>query len=164
MRPTLAPAALCFALLLSTPAFAAGPAPATQDDSTVAEITAQLADFLAHVDQAATHDRFWAPDLVYTSSAGTVTNKAEIMKGFDPPPADAPKDAAPEDAGTYTAEDVLVRPYGDTAALTFRLVHRGADGTVDQTYRNSGMFVRRDGRWQAVTWQATKEPQPEAAP
>jgi hypothetical protein len=35
-------------------------------------------------------------------------------------------------------------------------------GDKTQTYRNSGMFVRRDGRWQAVTWQATKVPEPEA--
>lgn len=162
-------------LLLSFSALAqAQDAPAAADAQTVADITAQLNDFLAHVDQRDTHDRFWASDLVYTSSAGAVTNKAEILKSFDPPApaddgkanetpaADAAKDAPPaEEPVTFTADDIQVRPYGDAAALTFRLVQHGP-GDKTQYYRNSGMFVRRDGRWQVVTWQATKVPEPEA--
>ena len=50
-----------------------------------------------------------------------------------------------------------MRPYGEMAALTFRLVARAADGTT-QFYRNSGTFLRRAGKWQAITWQATKVP------
>lgn len=170
----IAPYLLCPLLLLST-FVQAKDAPGSADAQTVADITAQLQDFLAHVDQRDTHDRFWASDLVYTSSAGSVTNKAEILKSFDPPapavddksaseaPApDAAKDAPPaEEPVTFTADDIQVRPYGDTAALTFRLVQHGP-GDKTQYYRNSGMFVRRDGRWQAVTWQATKVPEPEA--
>jgi hypothetical protein len=167
------------AILLLCGSFVAGSARAqesTPDAQTVAAITAQLDDFLAHVDQAATHDRFWAVDLVYTSSSGEVTNKAEIMKSFEPAPAAASDaapaeptradakpaaDAPPEAPVTFTAEDILVRPFGDTAALTFRLVQHGPDGKLAY-YRNSGMFVRRDGRWQAVTWQATRVPEPAA--
>jgi len=173
MNRLLASAALLFALLATTPVRATD---ADADAKTVADITAQLNDFLAHVDQRDTHDRFWASDLVYTSSAGAVTNKAEILKSFDPPvpapadddkasdapAADAAKDAPPaEEPVTYTADDIQVRPYGETAALTFRLVQHGP-GDKTQYYRNSGMFVRRDGRWQVVTWQATKVPEPEA--
>ena len=146
---------LCLGLATTAPAFAQDAAPAT-DAQAVADITALVNDFLAHVDQAATHDRFWAADLVYTSSSGEVTDKAEIMKGF----ADAPADdqpAAPTDR--YTAEDILVRPHGDAAALTFRLVHHAADGKRS-FYRNSGMFLRRNGRWEVITWQATKVPEP----
>jgi hypothetical protein len=59
-------------------------------------------------------------------------------------------------AGTsWSAEDVLVRPYGNSAALTFRLVGRSVDGELAR-YRNSAMFMRRDGGWRAVTWQATR--------
>ena len=128
------------------------------DAQAVADITALVNDFLAHVDQAATHDRFWAADLVYTSSSGEVTDKAAIMKGF----ADAPADdqpAAPADR--YTAEDIVVRPHGDAAALTFRLVHHAADGKRS-FFRNSGMLLRRAGRWEVITWQATKVPEPAA--
>ena len=153
---------------LALPTVASALSPLSGDELVVHQITTQLNDFLAHVGEKATHDAFWAEDLVYMPSAGGVTSKAEIMKGFDPPPADAAKEAAAPEAtqaaaeapapDTYTAEDILVRPYGDdTAALTFRLVRHGADGKRE-TYRNSGLFVRRDGRWQVVTWQATKEP------
>jgi hypothetical protein len=120
-----------------------------------ATITKSLSDFLAFNSDAAQHDRFWADDLVYTSSAGSVKTKPDIMKGF----ADRAKPGAPkaEPRSTYSAEDVLVRVYGDTAALTFRLVARSADGTMS-TFRNSGTFVNRNATWQVVTWQATKEP------
>ncbi len=131
-----------------------------------AEITALLTDFLSpeRNPTRAAHERFWADDLVYTSSAGKVTNKAEILKSFDEPPK-AEKGETAEPEPVYSAEDVLVRCYGesgDMAALTFRLVAQAADGTK-QFYRNSGTFLRRDGRWQAITWQATKEP-PATAP
>jgi len=136
---------------------------AADSERTRAEITALLTDFLSP-DQnptRAAHERFWADDLVYTSSAGKVTNKAEILKSFDEPPQKEPgKTTEPEPV--YSAEDVLVRPYGEMAALTFRLVARAADGSA-QSYRNSGTFLRRDGKWQAITWQATKEP-PAMAP
>ena len=169
--------ALLAGLTLAAPAFAQDTAP-TADAQAIADITALVNDFLEHVDQAATHDRFWAADLVYTSSSGEVTNKAEIMKGFEAPPAAAeakaddakaedakPNDAKPADAKPeeqperYTAEDILVRPHGDAAALTFRLVRHAPDGTR-HFYRNSGMLLRRDGRWQVITWQATKVPEP----
>ncbi len=132
--------------------------PATADERTRSEITALLTSFLSPEQNPtrAAHERFWADDLVYTSSAGKVTNKAEILKSFDEP---AKEDAAKanEPEPVYSADDILVRPYGEMAALTFRLVARAADGSV-QYYRNSGTFLRRDGKWQAVTWQATKVP------
>ena len=119
----------------------------------VAEITGLLEWFLAPENnpQAATHQRFWSDDLVYTSSAGVVRTKAEIMAGFT-------GDPQPAGETNWSAEDVLVRPYGDAAALTFRLVGRAADGSSMQ-YRNSAMFLRRDGEWRAVTWQATRVPE-----
>ena len=134
--------------------------PAAADERTRAEITALLTSFLSPEQNPtrAAHERFWADDLVYTSSAGKVTNKAEILKSFDEAPTVAPgKGPAPEPEPVYSAEDVLVRPYGEMAALTFRLVARAADGTT-QYYRNSGTFLHRDGKWQAITWQATKVP------
>jgi ketosteroid isomerase-like protein len=136
--------------LLAMIALPVAPALAAERGDTVTEITELLEWFLAPENnpQAATHQRFWAEDLVYTSSAGVVRSKAEIMAGFtgDPPPAGET---------SWSAEDVLVRPYGDAAALTFRLVGRAADGSTMQ-YRNSAMFLKRDGEWRAVTWQATR--------
>jgi hypothetical protein len=125
-------------------------------EQTKAAITKLLNDFLTFNSDPAQHDRFWADDLVYTSSAGTVKTKPDIIKAF----ADAAKAAPTTPAAlssAYSAEDVLVRLYGDTAALTFRLVARSADGSV-ATFRNSGTLLHRNGKWQVVTWQATKEP------
>ena len=121
-------------------------------------LTALLREFLAGASRndAAMHERFWAPDLIYTSSAGRRMGKAEVLAGVrsaPPPPAGQP-------ATTYTAEDVRVQQYGDTAIVAFRLVGETTkDGRTEvATYLNSGTFLRRDGRWQAVSWQATRAP------
>ena len=147
--------ALCLAGAISAHAEEKRPA-APAPGQTQAEITKLLNDFLTFNSDAAQHDRFWADDLVYTSSAGLVKTKPDIMKSFSDAAKTAPtKPAAPGPA--YSAEDVLVRVYAGTAALTFRLVARNPDGTV-ATFRNSGTLLHRNGRWQVITWQATKEP------
>lgn len=159
--PALGVAALALVLASATQLSSAPTAP-PDSERTRAEITALLQEFLSpeRNPTRAAHERFWADDLVYTSSAGKVTNKAEILASFDEAPAAEPKHPA-EPELIYSAEDVLVRPYGEMAALTFRLVARAADGSV-QYYRNSGTFLHRDGRWQAITWQATKVPAADA--
>ena len=137
-----------FAQLASTP----------NADKTRADITALLTNFLspAQNSKAESHDRFWAKDLVYTGSSGVVRSKADIMRSMsEAPKADVTKAAEP--ATVFSAEDILVRPYGDMAALTFRLVGKESNGVVNY-YRNSGTFLFRDGKWQAITWQATKVP------
>ena len=147
--------ALC--LLSSASLLPAQPPKANAAESTKAAITKALNDFLTFNSDPAQHERWWADDLVYTTSAGLVKNKPMIMQAF----ADGAKPGAakPEPRAAYSAEDVLVRLYGDTAALTFRLVAHNADGTV-ATFRNSGTLLHRNGTWQVITWQATKEPAP----
>lgn len=120
------------------------------------EISTMLTTFLTPAvnNSAAGHERFWADDLVYTSSAGKVMSKADILKAI----ADEPKPEAGDQAKpgpVFTAEDILVRPYVDMAALTFRLVEHDPDGKIS-TFRNSGTFLLRNGKWQAITWQATR--------
>jgi hypothetical protein len=127
-------------------------------DRTRSEISAMLTTFLTPEvnNSSAGHQRFWADDLVYTSSAGKVMSKADILKSF-PEDVKPKSDQHAESRAVFTAEDVLVRPYGDTAALTFRLVEHDADGKISY-FRNSGTFLRRNGKWQAITWQATRVP------
>jgi ketosteroid isomerase-like protein len=120
-----------------------------------AELTALLHTFMAgaSVNDAAIHDRFWADDLIYTSSTGRRFGKAEIMAGFTP-------DRAPSTT-TYTAEDIRIQVYGDAAVVAFRMkgVDRAdASAPVTTHYLNSGTFVKRDGEWRAVNWQATRVP------
>ena len=126
---------------------------------TRSDVTTLLTTFLTPAvnNSAAGHERFWADDLVYTSSTAKVMSKADILEAI----AQEPKPEAGKDAKlqpVFSAEDVLVRPYGEVAALTFRLVERDPDGKISY-FRNSGTFVWRNGQWQAVTWQATRVPE-----
>jgi len=57
--------------------------------------------------------RFWAEDLVYTSSVKTRANKAEILAGCGETVPDEEDGEAPP----YHAEDVDIRLYGDTAVV-----------------------------------------------
>lgn len=123
-------------------------------EQTVSAVTGLLREFLANVDDPAMHARFWADDLVYTSGRGEVKTKAAIVAEV----AAAAKTLRPDAPRTrYGAEEIRVRPYGIFAALNFRLLVKNPDGT-QWFSRNSGAFLWRDGRWQVVTWQATREP------
>jgi hypothetical protein len=147
-RPTLI---RLFALVLPLVLLLAPKEASAQDPKATQEtITRLLQEFLAHNDDPAQHERFWAADLVYTGSRGAVRSKPEIMRAIA-----GSKDDPAHPKETYTADDILVRPYGSTAALTFRLVRHTADGQVEY-FRNSGTLLLRDGKWQVVTWQATK--------
>src|SRR5205807_1166881 len=91
-----------------------------QNAPAAAELTALLKSFLdgASRNDAAMHDRFWAEDLIYTTSSGRRKGKADIMR--DLRSSQSPK---ADDAVTiYTAEDIHIQQYGDTAIVAFRLV------------------------------------------
>ncbi len=128
---------------------------ANASETAVDELTTILHEFLAGVSEEAVHDRFWAEDLVYTSSRGTRTNKAEIMQGFDSADDEKPQEPGP----VYAAEDIQIRVYGTTAVVAFKLVATLRDGAAVDYYFNTGTFVKRDGSWQVVAWQATKIPE-----
>jgi uncharacterized protein YciI len=157
-------AATCgMAMLLCAPLLlAAEPRETTAPAAT--ELSALLKEFLAGASRndAAVHDRFWADDLIYTRAIGQRLGKAEILR--DVLSSAVPKPGEP--ATAYAAEDIRIQQYGDTAIVAFRLVGTtgsGAAATV-ATYLNTGTFVKRGGRWQAVAWQATRVPPETAAP
>jgi hypothetical protein len=148
MREWKIPQAIAMILLAS-----ALTAAEAQSDTAKAEVTNLLREFLSKVDSSAMHERFWADDLIYTGSSGVVRTKQEIVKSVresEGKPAD-PK----EPKVTFDAEDISVRQFGDLAVLNFKLVQHTA-GQPDNFYRNSGTLVKRDGKWQVVSWQATK--------
>lgn len=128
--------------------------------SDVEELTSMLQDFLANSDKEAAHQSFWAEDLVYSSSAGLRFGKADILAGFEPTDDTA---EAGDDAPTmvFSGEEVDVRVYDDTAVVAFKLVGTPTDEAAGGDvlyYFNTGTFLKRDGVWQAVAWQATKIP------
>jgi hypothetical protein len=123
-----------------------------------AELTKLLNDFLAGASRndPAMHDRFWAEDLIYTGSSGTRRGKAEIMSSVRSAP--APKPGDPK--SIFSAEEIRIQQYGDTAIVAFRLVNTTEkDGKTEVTkYYNTGTFLNRRGKWQVVSWQATRIP------
>ncbi|MGI8820291.1 MAG: nuclear transport factor 2 family protein [Chthoniobacterales bacterium] len=146
---------------LAVTSFGADSAPPVAPDGP--ELTQLLKDFLAGAsrDDLAMHDRFWAEDLIYTGSIGRRIGKADIMREVREEA--APKDDAskqPKESATYTAEDIRIQQYGTTAIVAFRLVGTTKKGETTEVanYLNSGTFLKRDGQWQVVNWQATKMP------
>ena len=112
------------------------------------EIKALLDDFLigASKNNPAAHNKFWAEDLVYTSSAGERFGKAELMAELD-------QEKQNSERVDYSAQGVNIRLYGNVAVVTFKLV--GHQNNQYRYYLNSGTLVKRFGQWQAVNWQAT---------
>lgn len=138
-------------LMLASAVHAQTSAPAAAPDA--AELTSLLHEFLAGASRndVAMHDRFWAEDVIYTGSGGRRRGKAEVMRDVRAAP--APRTGDPKT--TFTAEDIRIQQYGDTAVVAFRLV-----GTTEKNGRtevanllNSGTFVKRQGKWQVVNWQ-----------
>lgn len=128
------------------------------------ELTKMLNEFLAGAgnNDTAIHDRFWADDLIYTRSAGVRVNKEEVMKGVR----SAPSPKANDPVTVYTAEDIKIQQYGNAAIVAFRLVINTtkADGTKTVGNNlNTGTFIKRNGKWQAVAWQSTVIPEPKSA-
>jgi ketosteroid isomerase-like protein len=123
--------------------------------SSTQEVTALLREFIAGAGSGdrALFDKFFADDVIYTRATGLVITKADIMANL------GRSSPATEAKSSYSAQDITVHEYGDTVVVAFRLVGRteARDGKVETSlYRNTGTFLRRNGRWQAVAWQATK--------
>lgn len=114
------------------------------------ELTRLLDHFLENVTQVDAHDRFWADDLVYTSSSGERTTKPAILASVGEAAGDEP------DGPLYSAEEVDVRVYGNTAVVAFRLVAKPRDDSAEKQYLNTGTFLKRNDSWQVVAWQATR--------
>jgi hypothetical protein len=123
-----------------------------------AELTKLLNEFLAGASRgdAAIHERFWADDLIYTRSAGRRVTKADVLRDVRSAPPPKPGDPVT----IYTAEDVRIQQYGDTAIVAFRLVATTDSAGTKHVANllNSGTFLKRNGKWQVVNWQSTRMP------
>jgi len=154
MRKSIRSLALALAFFVGSASMAD-----TTTDTEVDVLTTMLHEFLATSSQAETHARFWADDLVYTSSNGTRFGKADILQGMSAGEDDGDEEEAP--TTVYTGEDVQVQVYGTTAIVAFKLVGTPNDGSAAQYYFNTGTFLKRDDEWRVVAWQATIIPPPQ---
>lgn len=104
-------------------------------------------------------DSFFADDVIYTGSSGSKMDKAAVMKSIGAHLANGSKVA-------YRADDITVHPYDNTVIVNFRMAVDDDDQGKHETlyFRNTGTFLRRNGRWQAVAWQATRVPPAEMKP
>ena len=122
-----------------------------------ATLTKLLNDFLegASHNDVAMHERFWAEDVIYTSAAGRRRTKDDIRNDVAKANSSEPKN----DQATYSAENIRIHQYGTTAIIAFELIAITTKEGKTETahYLNTGTFLKRDGKWQVVAWQATKK-------
>src|SRR5689334_308237 len=121
-----------------------------QDQATAKQVEQLVRHFLADVpkNDPKVFQDFFADDVIYTRAVGVTVNKADILKNISVRSANEP-------GATYEGDDFTVHPYGNMAVINFRLIqHNGAETNY---FRNTGTFLKRKGKWQAVAWQATKE-------
>ena len=116
-------------LVIAVLMLAAGVTAQTSPDADA--LTSLLKEFLAGASRndAAMHDRFWAEDLIYTGSAGRRIGKPDVMRNARSAPAPRPGDSVT----TFTAEDIRIQQYGETAIVAFRLV-----GTTQREWEDRG--------------------------
>jgi len=126
-----------------------------QDSAVVQQVMQTVRDFLAAVPKGEkqTFDNFFADDVIYTRSAGVTVTKADIIRNID-------VRAANDPTATYGGDDFTIHVYGNMAVVNFRLIMHGQNSGKEETayFRNTGTFLKRGGKWQAVAWQATKVP------
>ena len=120
-------------------------------------LTELLNEFLegASYNDADTHDRFWAEDLIYTGSNGNRIAKADIMSGVNENP-----DRSEEPETLYSADEIQIMLFDDVAVVAFKLVAEFENPSESTLYfYNTGTFIKRNGFWKAIAWQATSIPE-----
>jgi ketosteroid isomerase-like protein len=108
------------------------------------------------------YDRVLAEDFTHTSHSGVFKTRAQFMaeSKFDEQK-DLKSGRTRYDA--YDVDDLAIRIYGDTAVVTGRTSPKGrtAQGQpITGQYRYLRVWVKRQGRWQAVAFQGTRIAQP----
>ncbi len=116
-------------------------------EQTLKKMEGELFEAFKQRDRAAL-DRLMTPDYMATNQDGSTSNKAETLEAFK-------NDAVSIES--FETEDVLVRPLGNTAIITGHSRWKGRRGGQEASgqFRHTGVWVKRQGRWQIVSWQET---------
>ena len=94
-------------------------------------------------------ERILAPEFVSTDSDGRLSTRAESF---------ARRKSGAVTFTTFTQDDYQVHVLGDAAIVTGRMTIRGSRDSKDWSgqERFTDVFVRRNGRWQAVASHASR--------
>ena len=120
----------------------------TEDEQTLLKLEQDWGEATMKGDVAFV-DRSEAEEYVYTDPNGQLSNKKDSL--------DAAKAGATK-ISSFKIRDVKVHVYGDSAVLTGQTQLKGKDDSgndISGDYRWTDVFIRREGRWQAVASQAT---------
>lgn len=112
------------------------------------------AAYLKH--DAGTISRILADEYVGIDGRGIITNKAQEIEE-----ADAPKPGAPVPPFVVLDEsvtDMKVRVYGNVAVVNGRVVEkiRNKEREGEIQYRRTTVWVKRQGRWQCVSFHGSR--------
>jgi ketosteroid isomerase-like protein len=101
---------------------------------------------------AAAFERLAAEDFRFIEEDGQVLNRAQYI---------AARSHNPENVESAVQGEIEIRQYGDAAIATGYSTIRGTRGSVPfvSRFRWTDVYVRRAGRWQAVSAQLTPLPQ-----
>jgi ketosteroid isomerase-like protein len=117
-------------------------------EQTIQKLEQEWADALVKGDQAAI-DRIVTKDWTLTDPEGALVTKSK---------ADADLKSGTVKFESFKTDDLVVRVYGDTAVAfgleTEKSSYKGKD--TSGQYRFTDVFVKIDGRWQAVCTQLTR--------
>ena len=119
-------------------------------DADIAALTRLETDWnTAHVQgDAATLGRIFADDLVVVVPGMRPMTRADSLGMFT---------AGRMKFDRYESSETQIRVYGDTAIVTGRIKRTRtiAGKTMEDDWRFTKVFLRRDGRWQAVSFHAS---------
>ncbi len=112
------------------------------------------AAFLKH--DPATVARIIADEYVGIDGRGIVTNKAQEIEEAESPKPGAP--APPFDVLDESVTDMKVRLYGNVAVVNGRVIQKikNKDGEKEIQFRRTTVWVKRDGRWQCVSFHGSR--------
>ena len=122
-----------------------GPAPSKLEQ----ELTALYNEMIegAKKKDTAAFARIMADDFSEITAGGEIINKAAVLAGIPNYTIES-----------YSVSEISARVFGDTAMMTLRAEARGTyQGTdVSGDFRETIVWVKREGRWQMVASQVTR--------
>ena len=115
------------------------------------------AAYLKH--DTATVDRILADEYSGTDGRGIVTSKADEIEEAKPP---KPGASSPFTVLEESVTDMKVRIYGAVAVVNGRVIEKvkTAEKEFEIQYRRTTVWVKREGRWQCVSFHGSRIMQP----